>query len=568
MQRTGRRLRRIGAGIASLSIVFGAPAAAQNLPPILSGNGPSPRGEDRYLPDYSYAGYGFGVEELPRVERSVDVADYGAVPDDGKDDSAALKAAIAAAAEMGGPVRVQLAAGEYLLTEILWIEADGIVLSGMGMGEGGTRIHMLRPLAQVEDDGAFDEIKQYLVENDKRERQKAINLDVIFSPYSWTGGFIWTRFPGGRHATYLEELDRPPREMGTILSGKRGERTLRVAPGASVRPGDVVQIHWNNRAGENGPLIAEMYGDTDQPIGSRHWDNPDRALVRQATRIERVSGSQVTIADPLLLNVSSDVPATFVRWDHLTGVGIQDLALDFPANPYFGHHNEAGYNGVYFTGVYNGWIRNVRVTNADSGILTDDLANVTIANVVTDGDHKAHYAVHVGNVHNVLVDGLTVRNPTEHTLSINTQATKSVYKDAVAWHRPTLDQHAGANHQNLFDNVTVHIVPDRKAEDGSPMYNLYKAGGAGYWLPGHARYNTTWNLNVVVDGGVEPGQPVTILADSEGPDARIVGMHGNRELVLDHTPDPLVERMNEPVGAAPSLYEYQRQRRLEREGGR
>ena len=27
---------------------------------------------------------------------------------------------------------------------------------------------------------------------------------------------------------------------------------------------------------------------------------------------------------------------------------------------------------------------------------------------------------------------------------------------------PVLDQHSGANHQNLFDNITVHIKPDKK----------------------------------------------------------------------------------------------------------
>ncbi len=533
-------------------------AAAQALPKILSSeNGSS----DIYLPDFSYAGYGFGVEPIPEVEKVIDVADHGAIPDDGKDDSIALKAALAEAHATDGPVRVQMHAGRYLLTEILWIEKSGIVLSGMGMGAQGTILHMPRPLNQIDDGGALTEIREYLVENDKYERLKDENLDVLFSPYSWSAGFIWTRAPNGRHATYLERYDRAIKEIADITNGVMGSRDLRVADTAGLSVGQVLQIHWHNRAGPNGPLVKSLYGDTDLKVGSRHWESPERPLVRQATQITAINGNAVTIADPLLHDINAKLPANFAKWEHLTDVGLQDFALEFPENPYFGHHNESGYNGVYFTGVQNGWIRNVRIKDSDSGILTDDIANVTIENVITEGDHKAHYSVHVGNVHNVLIDNLNVHNPTVHALSFNTKSTKSVYTNSTVWTTPTLDQHAGANHQNLYDNVTVHVTPDQTSADGKPLYDLYKAGGAGYWQPGHGRFNTAWNVNIIVESGVAPNDPIVILGGSEGPDARVVGMHGNREIVLDHRPEPYLESMNTKVTTVPSLYEYQRNQR-------
>ncbi|XUU61914.1 hypothetical protein ACRAQ6_06520 [Erythrobacter sp. HA6-11] len=534
------------------------PLQASELPDIL---GNPATVADHPLPDFSYAGYEFGNAPLPQVENVIDVADFGAVPDDGKDDSAALIAALKAAHDADGPVRVQLGTGRYILTEILWIEKSGIVLAGMGMGEQGTVLFMPRPLDQIDDGGALKEIREYLVENDKYERQPDANLEVLFSEYSWSAGFIWTRFPGGRHATYLERYDREPVVVTAITAGEEFTRQLTVANAGALKVGDVLQIHWHNRDGPDGALITSMYGETDLKIGSRHWEKPDRPLVRQATRIEAINGNTVTIADPLLHSINGDLPAYFAKWDHLSDVGIQDLALTFPENPYFGHHNESGFNGIYFTGVHNGWISNVRIADSDSGILTDDLANVTIRNVVTEGEHTAHYSVHIGNVHNVLVEDLTVYNPTVHALSFNTQSTKSVYKNATVWTTPTLDQHAGANHQNLYDNVTVYVTPDQTAPDGTPMYDLYKAGGAGYWQPGHGRFNTTWNLNIQVTGGVAPDAPITILAGSEGPDARIVGMHGNRDIRLTHVPEPYVEGHNAPVTLVPSLYDYQVQQR-------
>lgn len=516
---------------------------------------------DHPLPDFSYAGYEFGTGEIPSGGIVVNVEEFGAIADDGKDDSAALKAALAKANTLEGKVRLQLGAGRYILSEILWLERSNIVIAGMGMGDGGTQLYMPRPLNQIDDGGALKEIREYLIEEDKYERRKNSNLDVLFSEYSWSGGFIWSRVPGGRHATYLERYDREIEKVTQISAGRQFSRELNVKDATNLEVGQVLQIHWHNRSGPEGALVRSLYGDTDERIGSRHWEMPDRPLVRQATRIERIEGNRVTIADPLLHDIDAQLPAYFARWDYISDVGIEDLHLVFPENPYFGHHNEAGYNGIYFTGVHNGWIRNVAISNSDSGILTDDLANVTIRNIVTDGDHKAHYSVHIGNVHNVLVDGLTVRNPTQHSLSFNTQATKSVYANSEVWTTPTLDQHAGANHQNLYDTVTVHVTPDRVAGDGTPQYDLYRAGGAGYWLPGHGRYNTTWNLEVLVTGGVAPGGTIEILAGSEGPEARIVGMHGNRPIRLNHKPTPYLEMLNQPVIAAPSLYSHQLQRR-------
>lgn len=545
--------------ISATTLASASQVAAQDAPRILAGTA---QADDPYLPDFSYAGYGDGIAPIPQVDTVINVADYGAIPDDAKDDSKALKAALEAAHKVDGPVRIQLQPGRYIVTEILWIEKSGIVISGMGMGDGGTTLFMPRPLNQIDDGGALKEIREYLVEENKYQRDKDINLDVLFSEYSWSAGFIWSRVPNGRHATYLERYDRPITKIADIGSGRKGTKALTLGSTSGLKVGDVLQIHWHNRAGPEGPLVKSLYGDGDLKIGSRHWELPERPLVRQATRITAIKGKTVTISDPLLHDISAALPAYFARWDHISEVGLQDFAIEFPDNPYFGHHNESGFNGVYFTGVYNGWIRNVRIKDADAGILTDDLANVTIQNIVTEGDHKAHYAVHVGNVHNVLIDNVTVYNPTEHTFTFNTQSTKSVYTNSTAWVDPTLDQHAGANHQNLYDNVTVYITPDQKSADGKPMYELYKAGGAGYWVPGHGKYNTMWNVEVNVLGGVEPGQEVVILGGSEGPDARVIGMHGNRPIKLDYTPAPYMELHNSEVATIPSLYAYQRAQRL------
>jgi hypothetical protein len=160
-------------------------------------------------------------------------------------------------------------------------------------------------------------------------------------------------------------------------------------------------------------------------------------------------------------------------------------------------------------------------------------------------------------VHNVLVDNLEVKNPTQHTFSFNTLSSKSVYKNSTAWINPTLDQHSGANHQNLYDNIKLHITPNEKTADGTPSYELYKAGGAPYWWPGHGRYNTQWNINILVEGASTPGDKIHIVGKSEGPESRIVGMHGNRPIDLDYRPGGYLESLNQSIDTIPSLHSYQ-----------
>ena len=511
------------------------------------------------LPDFSYAGYEFGLGTIPNTSDAIiHAADYGVIVDDGLDDSAAMNKALEAAHHTLGSVTLILPKGRIIVSDILPITRSQIVLRGEGSGEGGTEIHFPRPLSDIDKSPRLDELRTYLKKYEKRQREPARNIDELFSEYSWTGGFIWVQKPDTRAASYLEEYDPPIRKLADIRSGKRGERFVRVSSTDGLKTGDALQIQWFNRDGEDGALLQEIYGDTDLAIGSHHWTFPDRPLVRQTTRIIAIRGDVVEIGDPLLHNISRSTPAQFSEWQHIEQVGLEDFSITFPESPYFGHHLERGYNGIYVTSVIDGWVRDVRFRNADSGILTYNSANLTIENIRSEGERPAHYAVHLGNVHNVLVSDLVVENPAVHSLTFNTQSTKSVYRNATVLNASVLDQHAGANHQNLFDNVTLHVNARRRR--GSPFYDVWNGSGAGYWQPGHGRFNTTWNLNVIIDSGATRAEKVTLDGLAEGPEAFIVGVQGNREFEVDYRPTPRFLSVNE-APPVPSLYDWQLEQR-------
>ena len=516
--------------------------------------------KQNHLPDFSYAGYNHGIGEIPEAKgKIIDVTEYGVTADDDIDDSKALLEALTAAHETRGAVILELPKGKIIVSEILKIKRSNIVLRGAGSGVDGTDLHFPRPLQMIDKSNSLDELRKYLKKYDKRQKEKDKNIDELFSEYSWSGGFIWVQKDETRAAAYLESEDPEIIVLAHANSGKAGAKTVSVNNTNKLDVGDAVELQWLNRKGEDGPLLKEMYGDTNLKIGSHHWTFTERPLVRQKTRIVSIDGNDLTISDPLLHNISKDVPAQFAKWNHLENVGIEDLRITFPQSPYFGHHLERGYNGIYFTSVFDGYIRDVTVENADSGILSYNSANVTISNIETNGERQAHYSVHAGNVHNVLIENLTVNNSPIHSLSLNTQSTKCVFKNAVVNQASVLDQHAGANHQNLFDNITLNI--DAARDEKGAYYPVWDGSGAGYWQPGHGRYNTTWNLNVNVRSGARRNEVVELRGLAEGPDARIIGVSGNRVFDVDYRPAPYLERINGSMNDIPSLYEYQLKKR-------
>ncbi len=520
---------------------------------------------DSPLPDFSHAGYRNGLEPVPAARGQViDVRDHGVIADDERDDSAALLKALAAARQVDGPVIVQLPPGRLIVSEVLRIDRSDIVIRGYGSGAGGTELFFPRPLRMVDKSQELKELREYLVSNNKYQVEPENNVRALFSEYSWTGGFLWVAPQGNRPSPYLTGYDRPSKEsrIGQVRAGKQGESTIQLAAPGNVHTGDVVQIRWFNRNGRDGALVKELYGAAyrELKVGANHWNFPDRALALQTVRITALDGDTATLSSPLLHDINAALSADLGRWQHLSNVGIEEIGFVFPAGSSFGHHQEEGYNAIHFSGVFDGWIRNIRTRDADAGVLTYDSANLTISDVVIEGQRRAHYAVHVGNVHNVLVRDIDVFNPVIHTFSINTQATRNVFLRARAWREPVIDQHAGANHQNLFDAVTFHVTAKR-GKDGKPAYPVWNGSGAGYWEPGHGRYNTTWNLRVLVDGGAAPYETVRLEGIDEGPDARVIGVSGNRPFSVNYRPVPVLKALNQAISDAPSLYELQLARR-------
>ena len=509
-----------------------------------------------FLPDFSYAGYRFGNTSLPEIkEKIISATDFGVKANDNLDDSKALQKALKAAHEVSGNVVLLLPAGKIILSDILYIERSDFVLRGAGSGAQGTEIYCPRPMMYLKDQESLAELREYLTSTGKRQIEKENNIDLPFSQFAWSGGFIWTQVRNQRVKSYMEKYETPPNIFAKVIKGNRGEKEFLVSDVNRLKVGDVVELELFNKEGEKGEIIEALYGNSKAKIGYSHWKQPNLALVRQQVEIVTISKNKITIKTPLLLDIKPNYQALLVEWNHLSEVGIEHLRISFPDAPRVAHHIEQGYNGIFLTRLFNSWVQDVTINNAESGILTEEIANVTIKDIVTEGKNIAHYTVEMGGVHNVLVENLKVYNKAVHPLSFNTFATKNVYENCEIFTDPDLDQHAGANHQNLFDNIKVHFDADN-----SNKYPLFAGGGANYWKPSHGAYSTFWNINIEVNSTTN--SPIELNGMDEGPYARIIGVNGNRSFSVKYGPDAFIEFVNKPMTKIPSLYYYQLKKRL------
>ena len=529
------------------SIVMG-----QQTPKILTDS------KTNYLPDFSYAGYHFGESQIPESGgKIINAADFGVKANDGLDDSKALLKAIKAATATEGNVVLQLPAGRLILSDILYIERSNFVLRGAGSGENGTEIYCPRPMMYLKDPESLAELREYLTTFDKRQREAENNINLPFSQYAWSGGFIWTQVPNERVKSYLDKYEPTPNVLAKVSSGNMGEHVITVSDVKGLKVGDIVELQLFNKDGENGEIIKDLYKGAKLKPGSHHWNFPKLPIVRQQVEITKISNSKITIKTPLTIAIKPAYQSQLVEWKHLSEVGIEHIRFTFPDIPRVAHHVEPGNNAIFLTRLYNSWVKDIVITNSDSGILAEEDSNVTIQDIVTDGPHMAHYTVTLGGVHNILVKNLKIYNKTVHPLSFNTFATKNVYQNCEIFAEPLLDQHSGANHQNLFDNIKVHITPDK-----NNSYLLFGGGGADYWKPSHGPFSTFWNLNIQVEKPVDSAKPVLLYGMKDGPFARIIGVNGNAKFEVKYEPDAYIEFINIPLDKIPSLYDYQLQRRL------
>jgi hypothetical protein len=487
-----------------------------------------------YLPDFSYAGYHNGEAPLPTGEgwKTINVLDYGATPNDDTNDTKAIKNAISAAEKISGGVILSFPPGRFILRNVLIIDKENFILRGAGSQQDGTVLAVTRPMKDMNKPELIQNIEQDIISRDRRTD----NGD-LYSPFSWAGGVIWVGT-----TKYFAATGTAAQTTGTAL---RGSHTVSTQDASDVVIGDVVQLRYYDNSSTN-PLYDHIYECTSSELpdgfGGALDEDPE---VTQNITVKSVSGNQVTFKEPLNHDIQKGWYGKLKTMKWFREIGIEGIAIEFPATNYAGHHIEDGYNGIFMSGCLDCWAKDVRVTNSDSGIIIDSCKNVTVQDTVING-RGGHYALMASDSDQILFRDFQSDTRTCHNLSFNTYARTTVYTHGRV-RDVSFDQHNGMNHQNLLDDLDVF----------GEVRDLWEHGGSYSRRPTHGAFNTAWNLRFSPAGQV----PVQGTPIDDGPGAYFIGLSSDALLMFTYGPNAYTEGLGRRDLAIPSLYDYQLSRR-------
>ena len=262
-------------------------AAATLLVAALSGRSASiAEIEHTYdLPDFSYAGYHRSEQAIPTMDGPVfNIVAFGAKPNDGRSDPAALQAGIRAAAERGGGV-VWVPRGRFDLGEpgdagSIFIRSSHIVLRGEGAGR--SELHMSEALAPPPP------------------------MRLWGSPY-----VIQVLAP--LNARVVGEVARDV---------ARGDFEVWLTSADGLKPGDWITLTLQ----DGSPALRESELAGFQVIDSR-WQSLVEEGVQVAERheIEAVSGQRVRLCTPVIKSIDARYAWRVEQFEPLREIGFEGL---------------------------------------------------------------------------------------------------------------------------------------------------------------------------------------------------------------------------------------------------
>ncbi|KAG1660559.1 hypothetical protein FOA52_002003 [Chlamydomonas sp. UWO 241] len=438
-----------------------------------------PRGR---LPDWSYAGYMGGDEQLPNADVTSNVTDWGAVGDNKTDCTEAFRRAFAEAPD--GVLYVP--PGCYVISSQLVISRSGLVLRGAGPGL--TTLFFNRSLTEI-----FGQTWKGYAGTGARQ-----------SDFKSGPGLL--RFAGPESANLAGEGNpqigvADPISDSTLLTvvtepAYRGGVLLHVASTEGLEAGQWVTLVQSSMGPSHSsvPSLLDMLrghaDDSAQPC--RDDCIGESRVLRTHSRLfaVRPSGGYVVLERPLPFDVDTEWRPELHTFKHgIQQSGVERLSIELRHQPNEPQHLEdAGWNGVEFAGAANCWASDLIIINSDNYIIVWKSAFVTVTHVEfavtkTRGTMQCHHAANVTWSQDVLVSNW--RFPPDfgrcfHDLSSFAWNVQVVFSNGTGpW--LDLDMHGLFPYATLWSNIDVGKGNRVFLASGSPAWGQSTAALATFY---------------------------------------------------------------------------------------
>ena len=398
------------------------------------------------LPDFSYAGYHSGEEEIPTISnyKVFNVTDFGAKPGDDISDREAIQAAVTSANNNGSGI-VFFPKGRFLVNEdstaVAGIISKGsnIIFRGSGSGPGGTELFMKHALLPADP-------------------QKM-----------WTGPpmFIFTAKGGDVKIGNVEK------------SANVGDVEIQLNTTGKLEAGDWIALKLLNNSSS---LI-------DEELSPYKVDTTWSYLVKKGVdvcmyyQILRISKNIIRLHAPLAYKVDASKQWKVDKFANAAEVGIENIAFVGNWKEKFVHHgswvHESGFNLFSFSRCTNSWMRDCRFNDCSVAAIVGQSANVTVINCIVTGN-AGHEAITSNHSTNVLLANLTDEASQWHSFGTSHGAVNTVLWHCTYPATTCFESHASQPRNTLLDNVK-----------GGWMNN--RGGGAIDNMPNHMNGLVIWN---------------------------------------------------------------------------
>lgn len=424
------------------------------------------------LLDYSYAGYNHG-ESAPPVATSLgykiyNVKDYGAIPNDGLTDRAALEAIVTAIGKgkANANAIIYFPEGEY----ILHTAADDV--NGVSQ-----RLDLIMGHMIIRGDGRD---KTFLVMD--APNQPADATEMWSSPV-----MLSIRNNGGNK--WLDEI--------TSVSGDaaKGSFSVDVASTATLSANDWVCLKLVNN---DASLIKQEIGR--DPESTMTNLTGTGVQVYEYHQIKSISGNTLTFYEPIMHAVEAKWNWFICTYSHYEGVGVEDLTFVGHAKSDFVHHaswqDDGAYKPINFTRMTNSWMRRVGFKDVSEAFTTQLSANVSVYDITITGN-RGHSSIRSEGSTRVFIGG--VKDNTNglladdhsqyvngtgqyHACGVSKQSIGTVIYNATWGSDGCFEAHATQPRATLIDASTGGFMQ-------------YRMGGDRNQLPNHLDDLTLWNFN-------------------------------------------------------------------------
>lgn len=425
-------------------------------------------GSKSILPDFSYAGYGYGEKEIPNIKAPIfNVCDYGAIPNDGVDDTKSIQTAVDAAGKNNGGI-VFFPAGTFHVNmdtnrlDIVRINYSNIVMRGSGSDSNGTTIFSGSKTTQTKN--------------------------PWLSPFVFHTGL--NLFGTDRFYSIKEE----PAYASLTSDLLKGDKILQLEKTEGLKSGDILLIAMSSTS-DDGDLMKDLMDPIEYDPFQTSYINAGRdrkSSFQWSVEIDKViNDEKVLLKQPSRRDIKIKFKARVAIMPMLKNIGIENFRFDCAYQGGYSHHktpeHDYGWGAICMHRVSHGWIQNININNYTQNTHLVNSRNVTVQNISMSG-LNGHYGPKMYHSNDNLVQNILVKAKYTHGPGLEGACFGNVYRNIQLSHLSPIDLHGIAS---------TEFCP--------PMYNLYEnisnltclgGGGAPENIPHAGEYNTFWGLNL------------------------------------------------------------------------